>query len=284
MIRSASTGSSTARRAHRAQVDRDERLIVDTASEGDGSETIDVVILTWNDGGLLDCAVDSVHASIGVRVRCIVVDNGSDPPARPVLADTDLLVRLETNSGVAAGRNIGARHATAPLVCFLDSDAVLRPDTLRVLSDALLRDPDLALVAPVFDGQEPTDSGGLAPTFGRKLGRVTGRTDAYEPGRPHSGLIGVDFAIGACQLFRREAFDHVDGLDERYFYGPEDADFCMRLRLDGWRVAQVPAARCEHPPRRRNRGVLTVGGLRHAVAVLRFLWRHRRYRRRVPTP
>lgn len=244
--------------------------------------SIDVVILTWNDGALLQRAVDSVHASEGVHARCLVVDNGSTPAASPGLHTSDNLVRLDTNRGVAAGRNLGAHRGDAALICFLDSDAVLHSDTLLVLAGALASDPNISLAAPVFDEQRPTDSGGRAPTFSRKINRVLGRTSMYAGGAEREGLIDVDFAIGACQLFRRAMFEAVDGLDERYFYGPEDADFCMRLRLEGWRVVQVPAAGCAHPPRRRNRRLLTTNGLRHAAAVLRFLWIHRAYRRLVP--
>lgn len=246
--------------------------------------TIDVIILTWNDGDLLQRAIDSVRHSTGVSVRCTVVDNGSDVPATARLGPDDEVIRLVANAGVAAGRNVGVLAGRAPLVCFLDSDAVLHPSALSTLAGVLEPSCAIGLAAPVFTGQQPTDSGGLAPTLGRKMGRLIGRTSAYEAGSEHDGLIDVDFVIGACQLFRRSAFQQVGGLDERYFYGPEDADFCMRLRLAGWRVVQVPAAGCEHPPRRRNRRILSVSGARHAGAVMRFLWRHRSYRQRVPDP
>lgn len=241
------------------------------------SPRIDVVILTWNDDALLRRAVDSVHQSEDVVARVIVIDNGSDREPDAQLRSGDLMIRLGRNVGVAAGRNNGVGRGVAPLVCFLDSDAVLHPDTLSSLATVLIHHPDVALAAPVFDEQKPSESGGLAPTLGRKLSRLTGRTGEYESGLSRNGLIDVDFVIGACQLMQRSAFRDVGGLDERYFYGPEDADFGMRLRLRGWRVVQVPSAGCEHPPRRRNRQVLTARGFRHALAVSRFLWRHRSY-------
>ena len=61
-----------------------------------------------------------------------------------------------------------------------------------------------------------------------------------------------------------DAFDAVGGLDERWFYGPEDVDFCLRLREGGARIVQCGDASCRHPPRRRNRKILTMRGLRHA--------------------
>ncbi len=242
---------------------------------------VSVVILTWNDGPLLDVALTSVRLSRDVSAEIIVVDNGSQPPAQ--VADDVVLIRHERNLGVAAGRNVGVRRARAELVCLLDSDAALHSETLAVLASALEAEPRAALAAPVFSGQPPTASAGRAPTLWRKLRRATGLTDEYDPvAIPASEWWDVDFAIGACQLFRRLAYDQIGGVDERWFYGPEDADFCMRLKSAGWRVLQVDVL-CDHPPRRRNRRVFTRRGFAHAIAVLQFHFRHRRFSGRMRT-
>ncbi|HVE94421.1 MAG TPA: glycosyltransferase [Acidimicrobiales bacterium] len=240
--------------------------------------SIDVVILTWNDGPLLEIALRSALESTGVEVHAIVVDNASDPPASVPDDPRVTLVVNATNRGVAAARNQGVRASSSPVVCFLDSDARLYDDTLQRLLSALDADPAIGLSAPVFAGQAHTASAGGAPTLARKLARLTNRTSAYAAvGDTSQPLWDVDFAIGALQVFRRDAFESVGGLDESFFYGPEDADFCLRLKREGWRVVQVRDAVCDHPPRRRFRGLLTRRGLAHAWAVTRFLWRHRRF-------
>ncbi|HEX3541913.1 MAG TPA: glycosyltransferase family 2 protein [Acidimicrobiales bacterium] len=245
---------------------------------------VGVVILTWNDGDLLDAAVRSVLESVDVDAEVVVIDNGSDPPA--VVPDDQRvrLIRNPTNRGVAAARNQGAAVLTSRLLLFLDSDARLRPHTLQRLCQAIEGAPDVAVAAPVFAGQLPEASAGRAPGVARKVARLAGVTARYARSRPSSPLRtkldmvddewDVDFAIGACQLIRRELFDRVGGLDEGFFYGPEDVDFCLRIKELGWRVLQVGVA-CDHPPRRRNRRLLTRRGLRHGWAVIRYLWRHR---------
>lgn len=239
------------------------------------SGLVDVVILGWNDGPLLDTAVESAKASGGILGSITVVDNGSDPPVPPI--EGLKVIRNDANVGVSAGRNQGTRAGDSPLLCFLDSDAALRPETLDRLAEVLLADDRIGLTAPVFTGQTPEESAGRAPDLTRKLARLMGRTSTYAP-MPRSGPAwDVEFAIGACQLIRRAAFDEVGGLDESYFYGPEDIDFCVRLRRAGWRVVQVDVP-CDHPPRRRHRRLLTRAGVRHASAVARHLWRQRRYR------
>lgn len=242
---------------------------------------IDVVILAWNDGELLDQAVESALASVGSELRVWIVDNGSDPP---VPAPTDPRVRLlrnDHNAGVSGGRNQGVHAGTAGLVCLLDSDARLEPECLSALTSVLERRPDVALTAPVFNDQAPEASAGRAPTVWMKVSRALNLRAKYDPVTEVDGTWDVDFAIGA-PVVPPIGLDAVGGLDERYFYGPEDVDFCLRLREAGFGIVQVGAGRCEHPPRRRNKKLLTRRGLQHGVAVTRHLWRHRSFRRRVP--
>jgi GT2 family glycosyltransferase len=236
---------------------------------------VDVVVLTWNDGVLLDKAVASALAQEGVTVRVIVVDNGSAPPAH---CDPSVhLIRLEENLGVGGGRNVGVRAGDAPFVCFLDSDARLHAHALAALVAPMLDDSAVGLTAPVFTDQVPEASGGRAPTLGRKALRALNRTDVYArtPGQGAGDRWDVEFAIGACQVFRRAAFDAVGGLDDHANFGPEDVDFCLRVRERGWRVVQVASAGCDHPPRRAFKGLATRRGLHHARAVVGHLWRHR---------
>jgi GT2 family glycosyltransferase len=246
-----------------------------------GRTAVDVVTLTWNDGERLDRSLAATLASTGVDLTLTVVDNGSDPA--PVMPDDPRVrvIRNATNRGVRA-RNQGVEPDGAAYVAFVDSDACVHPDTLATLVRVLEEHADVALAAPVFDGQAPEESAGAAPTLGRKLARLAGVTRSYRS-RPEPGaaLWDVDFAISACWVFRRQVFQDLGGLDETYFYGPEDLDFCLRARLAGWRIVQVAAARCDHPPRRRFRRPLSVAGARHGLAVARHLWRHRHFRRLV---
>ena len=238
--------------------------------------SVDVVILTWNDGLLLRHAVSSVLESVGVEARVVVVDNGSDDGLNLPTHPSITVIRNEVNRGVAAGRNQGIQQGNAPYVLLLDSDARLAPDALEAMLTHLVEHRDIAVVGPVFIGQKPSESGGEAPTLRTKLDRLRGARSTYVGYETSDrDAWDVDVVIGACQLIRRSAYDQVNGIDERYFYGPEDVDFCMRLRTVGWRVQQLAAAAVHHPPRRRNRSLFTRRGMAHAWAVTRFLWRHR---------
>ena len=131
----------------------------------------------------------------------------------------------------------------------------LHEGALARLLEPLQADDAVGLTAPVFTGQRPEASAGRAPNFADKVRRALNRTDVYRTDPDHG--IGpwwhVDFAIGMCQLVRRSAFEDVGGIDDMDRFGPEDVDFCLRLRALGYRVVQVADVGCDHPPRPRVR-------------------------------
>jgi GT2 family glycosyltransferase len=239
--------------------------------------TIDVVVLTWNDATDARRAIASALASEDVHVNVQVVDNGSEPGFVPEVAEPRVQVlRSETNLGVGGGRNLGAANGSAPFVCFLDSDAVLEPSCLRELVDALRVDAGCGLAAPVFVGQSPEVGAGRAPTLVRKVIRGLGLTDRYGRMRPKEPAASwpVEFAIGACQLVRRDAYVDAGGIDAAFAFGPEDVDFCLRVARGGWTCVQVRAARCHHVARRSARQLLSRRGGRHLRSLLVHYFRH----------
>jgi GT2 family glycosyltransferase len=69
-----------------------------------------------------------------------------------------------------------------------------------------------------------------------------GRRVADVDGAPHE----VGFASGAAMVVRRTAWEVANGFDQRYFMYGEDLDLSLRLRLAGWGIGVVPAARVTH--------------------------------------
>jgi glycosyltransferase involved in cell wall biosynthesis len=71
---------------------------------------------------------------------------------------------------MSASRNLGAAHATAPYIAFLDADDVWMPDKLAEQVDLLERMPDVAMVcgAAVLAQLRPgRHDGGLYRADGR---------------------------------------------------------------------------------------------------------------------
>ena len=146
---------------------------------------------------------------------------------------------------------------------------------------ALLRD-NILYPQVDYDGPPPNYAElelQIVPFAAAQLYRVFGVHETL------ARLIVVAFSLAEVwllYLFRRDAFDTVGGLDASARFGPEDVDFCLRVRDAGWRVVQVDGPICDHPPRRAFRGVWTRRGVAHVAAFARHSWRHRR--RAAPQP
>jgi GT2 family glycosyltransferase len=59
-------------------------------------------------------------------------------------------------------------------------------------------------------------------------------------------LLDVDVLTGWFWVIRREAFEQVGLLDERFFMYGEDIDWCKRFHEAGWRVVFYPAVEALH--------------------------------------
>nr|HPM78027.1 glycosyltransferase family 2 protein [bacterium] len=124
---------------------------------------ITVVIPCYNLGAYVGEAVDSALAQADAAVEVLLIDDGSTDAATvrrlDELARRERVTMIRTpNRGVAAARNAGLEQATGEFVMFLDADDRLLPGALRLMAEALTREPSAALAYPAFrrgdDGRE----------------------------------------------------------------------------------------------------------------------------------
>lgn len=112
------------------------------------TDTVALIIPTYNRVDLLKEAIDSVLKQTRVPDEIIVVDDGStdstwdhlqlySPPVIPL--------RLKANQGRSLARNTGLEHATASLICFLDSDDLLTPQSIEARAAYLETHPGTGL-------------------------------------------------------------------------------------------------------------------------------------------
>lgn len=201
-----------------------------------------MVVVAHNSGDDLDQSLPALLAQVQSGDEVVVVDNASRDPvsARPGVR----VVRLEQNVGFAGGANEGARMTSAPLLFLLNPDAVVQPGCLHALRDAADSFPHWG----AWQALVTLAGGDLVNTAGNAA-HWTGLGWAGGYGEPTASVGSareVGFASGAALVVRRDAWNATGGFDPRYFMYVEDLDLSLRLRLAGWSVGVVPAARVEH--------------------------------------
>ena len=242
----------------------DQERAADLAGE---DPTLDLVVSVINfrtADMTIDC-VRSVLADIGaLRAHVVIVDNRSDDGSADAIeswiaglgsgAPVSLL-RSATNAGYAGGHNQGVAFLPARRAMILNSDALLRPGALATLLAALDADPRLGIVAPRLedlDGSPQISCFRFASPLGElirgaQLGPVTRllrRWDTSLPVNPPPDRI--EWVSGACMMKRSEMITDIGPMDDGYFMYFEDADYCLRARRAGWRIAYAPQARVVH--------------------------------------
>ncbi len=221
---------------------------------------VSVIVVSYNAADELAACLRSVAAlpevvSDPAFAEVIVSDNGSSDDsvarAREAFAAARVLEN-GANLGFAKACNVGARHATAPLLFFLNPDAVAHPGLLRNAVDYFAAHPDVAMAGAKLLNEDGTvaqscgefdtwwqaflrsSAWGELPWFRRQSNGYALRSFGYDVERD------VDLVVGAAMFIRADTFAVLGGFDERFFLYHEEIDFAHRLRDAGKRVVFLP--------------------------------------------
>lgn len=210
---------------------------------------LSIFIVAYNSADFIDECISAIPAACTRHDNeVLLVDNG-DGTTEAKVAQCYPQVRIipsRGNVGFAAGNNLLAAHARAENYLLLNPDMVVTPGSIDRLLDALEDYPEAAALGGVSlgkDGKPDTGNALAVPTIHELFTVAMGRSAIGS--RPVAGLdqdARVDVLMGGLVLFRRSAWDAVDGLDERFFLYCEEVDMFYRLDQLGyhfWRIARA---------------------------------------------
>lgn len=240
-------------------------------SKSNNSTSLLVVILNYRTP---DLTIDCLHSLAGEipslpGTRVVVSDNGSgDGSVEKISTAINTqgwsnwvsLMPLERNGGYAFGNNAVIRPAlesTEPPTYFLllNPDTIVRPGALKALVDFMDQHPQAGIAGSRLEYPDgtPQCSAFRFHTLlseldaGLRLGVVSNLLAQWVVAPPIPETVcQTDWVAGASMIVRRELFEQVGLLDEKYFMYYEEMDFCLQAKRAGWTCWYVPSSRVIH--------------------------------------
>jgi len=248
---------------------------------------VSVIIVSYNTATQLErCLASVFDKTEGLRFEVIVADNassdGSPNLVRTLFPHVHLLVNSE-NIGFGAASNGAVKEATGKYLFFLNPDAELRNNAIKMFFDFM--EECRGILVGAIGGQLLNNEGRLIHSSGtfvdvgrdlhwrykalaRKLwrGARTGTAIREWKGLDRStSCMKVDYVTGADLFISRQLFTGLGGFNEAYFMYAEEMDLQYRLMTQGYQCFIMRGPEIRHevgasfsvPNRRRI--MMTVG-------------------------
>jgi GT2 family glycosyltransferase len=168
------------------------------------------------------------------------------------------MIRNKKNIGFAKAVNQGLKKAKGEYVLLLNSDVIIEQRAISKMIKYMELDKNIGVIGPLMlypDGRFQV-SAGRFPTLAREFLRLStlyrifpGSTllfDSFLKPIDISQPRQIDWVSGGAMLIRGSVLEEISGLDEGYFLGVEDIDYCYRAKKNGWKVVYFPLSKVFH--------------------------------------
>jgi len=228
-----------------------------------------IAILNYN--GLkitINCIDSLLTKTMYGNYKIILLDNGSIKDDYKVLKNkfgksVDIIkstVNLGYTKGINFIWNYAIKKYNPAYICNVNNDIIfIQNNWLMVLVDCLEKKSSYGICAGI--PQEPEGRYQLEYISGKK-----NPEDYIIYNKIKTGIKEVDYIGGSVLLIKRDVINKIGGLDENFFYGMDDRDYCIRAKKSGFRVF------CNN-----NSNYIHIGSYTYIKMNKDFIYKHQSY-------
>lgn len=223
---------------------------------------LSIIIANWNGKTLLaDCLKSVKEHTNSISYEIIIVDNGSNDRSVEFIKGRypDAIVICNSkNEGYAKANNQGIRASKGKYVLLLNNDTKILPEAINILLEFIKAKQDAGCVSAQLLNKDLTiqkhcrrfPSLDVLMRIHTALGYkfkdniTVNRYFMMEWAETNSGVVDQPSAV--CLLVKREVFNNVGLLNEKYFLLYNDVDLCKRIKVAGYKVYLCATAKVIH--------------------------------------
>lgn len=196
---------------------------------------LSVIVPAHRADACLNRCLDGLHAVVRLRDEVIVVaDADAERIGKMARRYGFRVIENEGVHGPSGARNCGAGIALRGVLLFIDSDVVVRPETLDFVREAFAERSIDALIGSYDDDPAEQD------TCSRFRNLLHHYVHQQHPGG------ACETFWGACGAIRREVFEAIGGFDRTLRSGMEDIELGYRLADAGYICVLEPGIQVKH--------------------------------------
>lgn len=188
---------------------------------------VSVIIPVYNAGEFIERCLDAIIASSYPSFEIIMIDDCSTDESVSIARQKGVEIhQLHEQSGPAIARNKGAKYARGQILLFIDSDIIVRRETITLVVTSFQSNPDIVALFGSYD-DDPAKENFISQY----------RNLFHHFQHQYSAKDAFTFWAG-CGAILKKVFDEVGGFDQEKYSKPciEDIELGYRISKKGYRI------------------------------------------------
>lgn len=225
------------------------------------NKDITIIYVYYNTPDEILDSINSIKdAAQNLSYEIIIVDNHSSSkiPQGISINKKVKIIKNRINHGYGKAMNQGANLSAGKYLLLINPDTKLTKNSIKLMFQKMEKDEKIGIIGPQILNEDkkilPSISqmpfflnSIFAFSFLNKLWKKNPFSNnywLYDLDRTKEQVVEV--VSGACMFVKKDLFKKIEGFDERFFMYFEEADICLRVKREGFKVIYYPLSKIIH--------------------------------------